>query len=437
MDKRNEIMSIQRTLTNNEFKRQSENCSFGEFPVPGSLEQLSTRIAFFIAGFGISAWAPLIPYVKDRLSIDEGVLGLLLLCLGAGSIITMPLAGALAARFGCRLMISVASLLICISLPFLATSTSAPALTIALLIFGSAIGTVDVVVNIQAVIVEKASGKAMMSGFHGLWSVGGFVGAGVVSGLLGAGVSPLVAVLCVIIVIVGLLLTFGKHLLPYGSEERDATLFVLPKGIVLFIGFLCFIVFLAEGSMLDWSAVFLTSMREVDFSHAGLGYAIFSVAMTIGRLSGDGVVQVFGGQKILIFGGICAASGVIFAIYIPNGIASLIGFGLVGLGASNIVPVLYSTLGRQKIMPANLAVSAVTTLGYSGIVAGPALIGFVAHTTSLSFAFLGVAAMLLLVAAGSRVVTEYFKQCKSRNSLRSCRKEYLNLMIDYCPNLVE
>jgi predicted MFS family arabinose efflux permease len=370
------------------------------------LQQISTRVAFFIAGFGIAAWAPLVPYAKDRLGIDEGALGLLLLCLGTGSIITMPLAGALAARFGCRLMIWAASLLICVSLPFLATAASVPALVIALLIFGAAIGTVDVVVNIQAVIVEKASGRAMMSGFHGLWSVGGFVGAGIVSALLWAGVSPLVAMLCVIVVIVGLLLTFGKHLLPYGSEEKDGRLFVLPKGIVLFIGFLCFIVFLAEGSMLDWSAVFLTSLRGVDFSYAGLGYSLFSVAMTIGRLSGDRVVQKFGGEKILIFGGICAASGVTIAIFIPTWTASLIGFGLVGLGASNIVPVLYSVLGRQKVMPTNLAVSAVTTLGYSGILAGPALIGFIAHTTSLSFAFLVVAVMLLIVAASSRVATE-------------------------------
>ncbi|EIW20001.1 MULTISPECIES: MFS transporter [Pelosinus] len=389
MDKMNESFLAQRALA-----------------VPGRMQQISTRIAFFIAGFGIAAWAPLIPYAKDRLGLDEGVLGLLLLCLGAGSIITMPIAGALAARFGCRLMIGAATLLICASLPFLAIAASVPALVIVLLIFGAAIGAVDVVVNIQAVIVEKASGKAMMSGFHGLWSVGGFVGAGGVSGLLWMGVSPLVAVVCVVVVIIGLLLTFGKYLLPYGTEDKDGPLFVLPKGIVLFIGFLCFIVFLAEGSMLDWSAIFLTSLRGVDFSQAGLGYSLFSVTMMIGRLSGDRIVQKFGGKKILIFGGICAASGIAIAVFIPTWIASLIGFGLVGLGSSNIVPVLYSVLGRQKAMPANLAVSAVTTLGYSGILVGPALIGAIAHTTSLSFAFLVVAAMLLVVAASSRVVAE-------------------------------
>lgn len=369
-------------------------------------QQRSTRVAFFIAGFGIAAWAPLIPYAKARLALDEGLLGLLLLCLGVGSIITMPLAGALATRFGCRLVILIASVFLCLSLPFLAIASSMPALIITLLVFGAAIGAVDVVVNIQAVIVEKASGKAMMSGFHGLWSVGGFVGAGLVSALLKAGASPLSATFCVIIIIAGFLVAFGKQLLPYGSEEQDTPLFVLPKGIVLFIGLLCFIVFLAEGSMLDWSAVFLVSLRGVDFSQAGLGYFLFSVAMTIGRLSGDQLVQKLGGKKLLFLGGLCAACGLTIAIMIPTWIAGIIGFGLVGLGSSNIVPVLYSILGRQKIMPTNLAVSAVTTLGYTGILAGPALIGVVAHFTSLTVAFGAVAALLLIVAGSSHIVTK-------------------------------
>ncbi|TWH46777.1 MFS transporter [Sporomusa sp. KB1] len=388
------------------FELPLDECPASKHPVPGLWEQISTRVAFFIGGFAISAWAPLVPYAKERLGVDEAALGLLLLCLGAGAISTMPFAGTMAARFGCRRMIWFASLFICISFPFLATTASLPVAVIALLIFGAAVGMVDVVINIQAVIVEKASGRAMMSGFHGLWSLGGFIGAGSMSGLLGTGASPLVAVLCVIVTIVGLLLIFGRYLLPYGSDEEHGSLFILPKGIVLFIGFLCFIVYLAEGSMLDWSAVFLTSLRGVDFSYAGLGYSLFSVAMMMGRLNGDHIVFKFGGKKIVLFGGICAAAGVAIAIFIPNWAVSFIGFGLVGLGASNIVPVLYSALGRQKVMPTNLAVSAVSTLGYSGILAGPALIGFIAHTLSLSFAFFVVAVMLLVVAVSSRVAAE-------------------------------
>ncbi|EGO62727.1 MFS transporter [Acetonema longum] len=390
----------------NGFNLRIGDCPASKYPVPGLWEQISTRVAFFVGGIGVSAWAPLVPYAKGRLGIEEGALGLLLLCLGAGSIMAMPFSGVLAARFGCRLVILTASLLICASLPFLATAASIPAIVAAMLIFGAAMGMADVVINIQAVIVEKASGRSMMSGFHGLWSVGGFVGSGGVSVFLGMGVSPLVAVSGVVVVIVTLLLIFGRYLLPYGSEEEQGASFIFPKGIVLFIGFLSFIIFLAEGSMLDWSAVFLTSQRGVDFSYAGLGYSLFSIAMVIGRLTGDRIVFRLGGKKVVLFGGICAALGLVCVIFIPHWAVAFIGFGLVGLGASNIVPVLFSALGRQKVMPANLAVSSASTLAYSGVLAGPALIGFVAHTWNLSFAFFAVAVMLLVVAASSRVVTE-------------------------------
>ncbi len=174
---------------------------------------------------------------------------------------------------------------------------------------------------------------------------------------------------------------------------------------MLLIGALCFIVFLAEGAMLDWSAVILTALHGVDPSHAGLGYAVFVVMMAAGRLSGDRIVRALGGRVILAVGGLCAASGLAVTVLVPWWTAALLGFGMVGLGASNIVPVLYSALGRQQVMPANLAVAAVTTLGFSGILAGPALIGIIAHTTSLPLAILGVAAMLLVVAASAQTAT--------------------------------
>ena len=372
-------------------------------PLPGVVEQRSTRLAFFVAGFGTAAWAPLVPYAKERLHLDAGMLGLLLLCLGVGSMVAMPPAGVLAAQFGCRRVIRTAGLLIAASLPFLATLASAPWLAVALFVFGAGFGALGVAINVQAVIVEAAADRALMSGFHALFSVGGIVGSGGVSGLLWSGLSPLAAALCVAVAMLGLLLGFGSRLLPYGGDE-GAPLFALPRGAVLIIGALCFIVFLAEGAMLDWSAVILTSLHRMAPSRAGLGYAVFAIAMTVGRLSGDGIVRMLGGRRIVVLGGCCAASGLAVAVLAPSWIAALLGFGMVGLGSSNIVPILYSALGRQRVMPANLAVAAATTLGFSGILTGPALIGFVAHGTSLPTAFLGVAAMLLVVAASARIV---------------------------------
>jgi predicted MFS family arabinose efflux permease len=367
------------------------------------LEQLSTRIVFFIAGFVMAAWAPLVPFAKARAAIDDGVLGLILLCLGIGSIVTMPLSGALAARFGCRLVIAASTVLLCLTLPLLATVASLPLLVAVVLVFGAGVGALDVAINIQAIIVERASGRPMMSGFHGQFSLGGIAGAAGVTALLGAGSSPLAATLCVSIATIVLLAMAVLHLLPYGARREGPT-FAVPHGVVLFIGALCFIAFLAEGAVLDWSAVFLTSARGMETSYAGLGYAAFALTMTIGRLTGDRIVQRFGGANVIVFGGLCAALGFTLAALVPFWQPALLGYALVGVGCSNVVPVLFTSVGRQTVMPEHVAVPAITTLGYAGILAGPAVIGLVAHAASLPTAFLMLAITLLGVAAGGRLL---------------------------------
>ncbi|SFY20972.1 Fucose permease [Pseudomonas sp. NFACC49-2] len=371
--------------------------------IPGRLEQMSTRIAYLIAGVGIAAWAPLVPYAKVRANLDEGTLGLLLLCLGVGSILAMPISGALAARFGCRRVLSGGTILICLALPLLATMTTLPWLVAALFVFGAGLGTVDSTVNLQAVIVERASGKTMMSGFHGMFSLGGIIGAAGVSALLGIGLSPLGATLVVNALLLVALFKAAPHLLPYGSESSGPA-FAIPHGVVLFIGILCFIVFLAEGAVLDWSAVFLTTERGVETAYAGLGYAAFALTMTVGRLTGDSVVRRLGARRVIIFGGATAAAGFLLATLAPMWQAALLGYGLVGAGCSNIVPVLYTAVGKQTLMPEAIAVPAITTIGYAGILAGPALIGFVAHGSSLSIAFGLIALSLVAVAASGKVL---------------------------------
>ncbi len=365
------------------------------------MEQRATRIVFFVAGLGTAAWAPLVPFAKNRLGLNDGALGLLLLCLGGGSMCAMPLAGALTARFGCRAIILAGAALVCLALPLLATVSSMPFLVVALCLFGAAIGTVDCVMNIQAIMVERASGRAMMSGFHGLFSLGGIVGATGISGLLSVGASPLIATFGVVAGIVLALTVATPHLLAYGSEQEGPA-FAVPHGVVLFLGVLCFVVFLTEGAVLDWSAVFLNTLRGMAPSHAGLGYASFAVTMTIGRLTGDAIVRRLGGRKVIALGGCLAAAGLVLATVVPAWEAGLLGYVLVGAGCSNIVPVLFTSVGRQRAMPENVAVPAMTTVGYAGILAGPAAIGFIAHVSSLPTAFLVLSVLLLGVAASAR-----------------------------------
>ena len=371
--------------------------------VPGRLEQRSTRLAFFIAGFGVAAWAPLVPYAKARAGLDEATLGLLLLCLGAGSILAMPIAGMLASRYGCRKVTIAGTLLICLALPLLATASTVALLIATLFVFGAGLGVVDSTVNLQAVIVERASGRNMMSGFHGLFSVGGIAGAAGVSVLLALGLTPLWAIAVVIVLLLAALAKAAPHLLPYGSESSGPA-FAIPHGVVLFIGVLCFIVFLAEGAMLDWSAVFLSAEKHIGDAYAGLGYAAFAVTMTAGRLLGDTLVRRLGPTRVIVLGGSLAALGLALATLAPGWEVALLGYALVGAGCSNIVPVLYSAVGKQTVMPEHIAVPAITTLGYAGILAGPAAIGFVAHASSLSAAFLIIAALLVAVAISGRIL---------------------------------
>ena len=366
-------------------------------------QRVSTRLAFLAAGMAMSAWAPLVPFAKERMGLEQAELGMLLLCLGVGSLVAMPLTGIFASRFGCRLVILLSGLLTCLTLPLLALVPSPILLAIVLFAFGASIGTLDVSMNIQAVIVEKNQGGSLMSGFHGLFSVGGFVGAGTMTFLLWGGLGILwSSVIVAGLVAIALLIANPNLLRNPEATERDGPLFVLPHGTVIFIGILCFIIFLAEGAMLDWSALLLTS-GGLSAAQGGLGYAAFSVAMTVGRLTGDKVVTRFGGKRVMFIGGLFAAAGFFVAVFSPNPFVALLGFVLIGLGASNIVPILFTAAGRQKDMPSGLAISAVTTIGYAGILAGPALIGFVAHASSLHMAFAGLGcAMLLITASASR-----------------------------------
>jgi predicted MFS family arabinose efflux permease len=370
----------------------------------GPQQRLSTRLAFLVAGLAMSAWAPLVPFAKARMGLDEASLGLLLLCLGAGSLLAMPVTGMLSARLGCRPVMLWSGALACLVLPCLSLASTPWQLGITLFLFGAAIGTLDVAMNVQAVIVEKASGGSLMSGFHGLFSVGGFLGAGGMSLLLWMGLGPTAASALVALLVAVILVVANPHFLrALDASERDAPLFVVPHGAVIFIGLLCFIVFLAEGAILDWSAVLLTNGGGLSAGQGGLGYAAFAIAMTVGRLTGDRVVRRLGGKRVLLLGGLCAAAGFFLAVLAPSAALALVGFVLIGAGASNIVPILFTAAGNQPAMPASLAVGAITTIGYAGILAGPALIGFLAHASSLHVAFAVLGASMLLVAASAKL----------------------------------
>ncbi|TDQ06618.1 MFS transporter [Pedobacter metabolipauper] len=373
------------------------------------------KAIFLVCGLAISSWAPMVPFAKDRLGLNDANLGLLLLCLGAGAICLMPLSGLFGQKYGSRKVIIYASFLMAVMLPLLLIIQSVVWMGVAIFIFGAAVGTVDVAMNAHGVQVQNMYGKSVMSSFHGLFSVGGLLGSLGLGGLMKAGLEPIIAALSISILLIIIVIFQSRSLL-----DRDLEMEAIQKfssnsdssskhassswlnASVLFLGAMCFIVFLSEGAMLDWSAVFLKENRGIDNELSGIGYAAFSIAMATMRLLGDKLVSRFSGKKVVIGGSILAAIGVILVIISPFLIGALAGFILLGLGAANIVPVFIGEGGRLKSVSALVAIPAITTIGYAGQLAGPALLGFIAHHFSLSTAF-GVIAFLLLTVAAAYI----------------------------------
>ena len=363
----------------------------------GMREVHAARAFFFIGGFGTATWAPLVPLLRERLMVGDDVLGMLLLCIGVGSLLTMPLSGALAMRLGCRRVVMTASILFAAIL-LLVSCVDALSLAVPIvLIFGAVMGCIDVVVNIVAVLVEKGIGRRIMSGMHAFWSLGGFAGAGLYGVWVGLlGLTPFQSTAIAAGLVLLLTAVYGRHLIPYGGG--GGALLALPRGIIVFVGMTAFIAFLSEGAVMDWGGVYLTTVRGMDLALAGTGYSVFSAAMLTMRFLGDRVVQRIGTLLVAVGGALLAFGGILLVMFAPVDALLYAGFFAIGIGSANIVPVFFSLMGRQNVMPVSAAVSAVSTMGYLGILAGPAAIGFVSSLTTLQTAFAMLAALSILQA---------------------------------------
>jgi predicted MFS family arabinose efflux permease len=311
----------------------------------------------------------------------------------------MPFIGPLIQKTGSRIIILLSSIATAMILPVLTLVDSPFTLAISLFIFGSALGSLDIAMNAQAVIVQEHMSRPVMSSFHGMFSLGGLLGAMVLGLLMMFGLTPALGASVISFFIILIAIIHYKNFIDHPAKQEAASFSLrLPKGPILFLGIFCFIAFLSEGAMLDWSALFLKENRGFSLAMAGTGYSVFSVAMALMRFTGDNLVHKYGPEKIVLWGALIAASGLLIAVVLPWQATSLIGFLLIGIGASNIVPVLFSAAGKADRNSPELALAAVTTMGYAGQLAGPAMIGFVAHLTTLPVALGLMAGPLLIVA---------------------------------------
>ena len=330
------------------------------------------------------------------MAVDERVLGILLLCLGIGSLVAMFFTGMLSSKFGTRPVILVSGFGLAVVLPWLAIASTPFTLGVTLLLFGATLGSLDVAMNIHAVEVERNVGRPLLSGFHGLYSLGGFAGAAFITLLLSLGLAPLFCVVLGAGLMILAMFATWPGLLRTRTAEGEPH-FAWPRGVVLVIAALAAIMFLAEGALLDWSALLITGMGLVNVEQGGTGYMLFSVAMTLGRFTGDALTARIGDRAILLWGSLAAIAGFMLLLMAPVLAVSMAACILIGLGAANVVPVLFRRAGSQKVMPSSLAIAAITTMGYAGILLGPAVIGFVADRIGLTLAFWMIPGLLISV----------------------------------------
>jgi predicted MFS family arabinose efflux permease len=361
--------------------------------------RVATHLMFLVGGIAVSSWAPMVPLAKQRTGLNEAGLGLVLLAMGGGAIMSMPFVGPLIQRFGSKTIILITSAVTALVLPLLTIVDTPVTLAASLFVFGCTLGCLDVAINSQAVVVQDRMTRPIMSAFHGMFSLGGLAGAMIFGSLLYVGLTPVLAATAISCGLLVIVLTHFRHFLDHPEREEGATFRLqLPKGPVLLLGFFCLIAFLTEGALLDWSALFLSDNRNFPLSMAGAGYGVFSVAMAVMRFTGDSLVHRYGPQRVVFSGATITAAGLLVAVILPWQLAALFGFLLIGIGAANIVPILFSAAGKADKTSPELGLAAVTSMGYAGQLAGPALIGFVANSTSLPVALGLMAAPMMLVA---------------------------------------
>lgn len=358
---------------------------------------------FFVHGGVFGTWAAMIPLVKDRLDLSPEVLGTALLCLAAGALTAMTGAGALGHRVGSATLVRIGGVLFCLFLPLPALVPGVGALVAALFLLGAAGGVMDVAMNTHGAQVESELDRPIMSSLHGMWSLGGLIGAGAGGALL-AVLTPVQQVTAVAAALAGLLLVAQMGLLPVGAARAARPVHGAwrPGPGVVLLGVLTMLAFMSEGAVLDWSAIYLRDELGGMAEMAGLGFAAFSGTMALGRFLGDGLRRRYGGLTLLRVGGLLAAAGLALALLMPHPVPAAAAFALSGLGLSNVVPVLLSAAGRRGPAEAPRAIATVATLGYVGVLVGPALFGYVAGWLSIAAAFALIAVLCVSVTLLAR-----------------------------------
>ncbi len=366
-------------------------------------ERVAVALLFLTNGYIFGGWAPKIPEFAARLGLDSAGMGLMILVFGLGSLAMMPVAGALSAQRGSGAVVRNFALAFIPALLVIALVPNVVTAIIVMFYFGGTMAAMDVAMNANAVAVEKSMRRAIMSSCHAFWSLGGLIGAasgGFLIAQFGSTVHALVStvVAAVLIAVAWPSIIADKVHHPSGEKQKLA----LPRNpLPWLVGVMALFSMVPEGAIIDWSAYHMRQDLGASVTLAGFGFAAFSFSMAVMRFAGDLVRDRFGAVRTLRACTTIAIIGMLIVGFSTDPYVSLVGFAICGIGISNMVPIAFSMAGNMPGVNPSVGLSIATTLGYSGMLVAPSLIGFVAKHSGFGVVFITLPVLLLVVLAFS------------------------------------
>lgn len=362
-------------------------------------DAVSIGLVFMTVSILFGSWVTRIPDVKANLELSEGTLGLSLLGMSIGALLMMPFSAWIMSKFGTGKTIVIGILVAIVTMALPVFATSFWMLVSFLFLAGLCHGLTDVAINAAAAMIEQSQRIRILSTCHGMFSIGGMFGAILGSFLASMGVSVQVHLTSLAVVMIIFILLISKNLLKVENAEiEEGKIFVLPSGGLIGLAVIGFAIMMGEGAIADWSAIYIKDYLYGTAAIAGLGFAGFSFTMSLGRFMGDSIVPKYGSKNIIRFGSALGAFGLALVIFIPHIYVAILGFTIVGLGFSCVVPILFSAAAKVPDVASGTGIAAVTTSGIFGFLIGPPAIGFIANEFNLTIA-LGCVMVLAGLAA--------------------------------------
>lgn len=358
-------------------------------------QHYSLPIVFALFGVIMGSWAGRIPALAERVHVSHSALSMVLLCGGVGALMSFPVSSFLMGRFGARKSLLIAGLALLTVLVSIGMAPTVARLMLAVLMLGITASTYDVAMNAAAAKREQQTGKSEMSMLHGLACGGGLVGATLGSVMAGLHIAPATHFLMLALPLAMALVGACQMLdLEDAAGTVEKKKFALPRGPMVLLGLLGFLGSMSEGSIADWSGVFLKEHFKVEDGMAPLALSCFSVMMLVSRMVGDKMKVRYGAQRLITSGALLSAAGLFFAVLSPNAYCALGGFAVAGLGLSLLFPFVFSAAGAQG----PVALAGVASMAYSGTLMGPPVIGAIAHHVGMQMAIGYVGGLSLVIA---------------------------------------